>query len=443
MTLDASVHCPDGNAGTFAPAADTETIDLSSLRFDLLCGVACRMFGATAATIRVRGTNKVWHAAGSASAVQAEHTQAEYAEACGAGLPVENDGPIASIPFGDGDAGWFSLFGPSRKAFGANEQRQFEQLAALAQELLRLFDLAQGALRREGDFRLLAEAATDTIIRGNLDGVRLYVSPSIRDLLGYAPEELVGRRAIELVHPDDAPPFILLMQEIRAGRLGTGRTEQRQRHKNGSWVWLEASIRLTRDRNTGRPDGYVVSARNIWHRKQLEAQLKHLAEIDTLTGLPNRASFSASLDLAVERACQGGERFVLFYMDLDGFKQVNDTLGHAVGDTVLRETAERLQASLRESDRVFRLGGDEFTVLSNGLDGVGAMALARRLIAEIAQPFAVDTAWISIGLSIGISCGPEHGQQADRLLKCADQALYRAKKAGKNTVRLYEADATA
>lgn len=427
---------PDGSARLRVPAGGMEAADLSDLRFDLLCSIACRTFGMATATIRLQGTGKVWHAAAPASA-----PYAEQADASDAGRPAEDDCPVASLPFGNGDVGRFSLFGAPSRGFDEDDRRQFEQLAALAEEQLRLFDLARGALRREGDFRLLAEATTDTIIRGNLDGVRLYVSPSIGDLLGYAPEELVGRRAIELTHPDDAPAFMALMQEIKAGRLQTGRTEQRQRHKDGSWVWLEASIRLTLDRRTGRPDGYVTSVRGIGHRKQLEARLKHLAEVDDLTGLPNRAAFSASLDMAIEQARQGDGRFVLFYMDLDGFKQVNDTRGHAVGDAVLREAAMRLQASLRESDRVFRLGGDEFTVLSGGRGGTDAIAQAQRLIAEIARPFAVDTASISIGLSVGVACGPEHGLEARRLLECADRALYCAKKAGKNTVRLYDTDA--
>lgn len=403
------------NDPVYRPAGGMEAVELQDLRFDLLCGLACRMFGMAAAVIHIQGTSKVWHA----------------------GLPVEGHSPVASLPFGDGDAGRFFLFGPESGAFGADELRQFEQFAALAQEQLRLFKLAQEAMRRESDFRLLTEAATDTIVRGNLDGVRLYVSPSVTELLGYAPQELVGHKAIELTHPDDLPEFMALMQEIRSGRLRIGRTEQRQRHKNGSWVWLEASIRMTLDRRSGLPDGYVVSARGIGHRKQLEAQLKHLAEVDDLTGLPNRAAFSASLELALEQAHQGDAKVVLFYMDLDGFKQANDRFGHAAGDAVLRETAARLQASLRESDRVFRLGGDEFTVLSGGQSDTDAIALAQRLIAEIARPYVVDTAHISIGLSVGIACGPEHGQQAARLLECADQALYCAKKAGKNTVRLY------
>ena len=405
------------------PAGRVDEAGLADLRLDLLCGLACDMFGMAAASIQIQGTSKVWHDGGSAAG---------------------EGSPLVSVPFGDGGVGRFSLFGPASKEFGEGELRQFEQLAALAQEQLRLFKLAQEALRRESDFRLLAEASTDTIIRGDLNGVRLYVSPSIKDLLGYAPQELLGRKAIELAHPDDVSAFMAMMAEIRAGRLQVGRTEHRQRHKDGSWVWLEASIRLTMDRHTGEPDGYVVSVRGIGHRKQLEAQLKHLAEVDDLTGLPNRASFSASLDLAIERARQGGGSVVLFYMDLDGFKQVNDTFGHATGDAVLRTTAERLQASLRESDRVFRLGGDEFTVLSfDARGGMDAIALAQRLIAAIARPFTVDAACIRIGLSVGVACWPKHGAEAGQLLECADQALYCAKKAGKNTVRLCEADAQA
>lgn len=412
-----SSTAPDDDP-VYRPASGMDAVELQELRFDLLCRLACRMFGMAAAAIHIQGTSKVWHV----------------------GPPVEGDSPVACLPFGDGDAGRFLLFDPSVGEFGASEQRQFAQFAALAHEHLRLFTLAQEAMRRESDFRLLTEAATDTIVRGDLDGVRLYVSPSVTDLLGYAPQELIGRKAVELTHPDDLPAFRALMQEIRAGRLKLGRTEQRQRHKNGSWVWLEASIRLTLDRHSGLPDGYVVSVRGIGHRKQLEARLKQLAEVDDLTGLPNRAAFFASLELALEQARQGGGTVVLFYMDLDGFKQVNDRLGHAAGDAVLRETAARLQASLRESDRVFRLGGDEFTVLSGGQGGADAIALAQRLIAEVARPYDVDTARISIGLSVGIACGPEHGLQAARLLECADQALYCAKKAGKNTARLYGAE---
>ncbi len=411
-----------------APTGEMTANVLSNVRFDLLCGIACRLFGATSATIRVRGASKIWRAAEPAPQVDAGE----------ADPPTADDGLIASLLFGDRGEGRFSLFGTAPGGFDADALRQFEQLAALAAEQLRLFERAQDALRREADFRLLAEATTDTVIRGSLDGVRLYVSPSIEDLLGYAPEELVGHRAVELTHPDDLPPFKALMEEIRTGRLRVGRTEQRQRHKDGSWVWLEASIRLTLDRQTGEPDGYVVSVRGIGHRKQLEAQLKHLAEVDALTGLPNRAAFSASLDLAIERARGEGGQFVLFYMDLDGFKQVNDTFGHAVGDAVLREAASRLQASLRESDRVFRIGGDEFTVLSEGRSGTDTLAQAQRLIAEIGRPFVVETARIHIGLSVGVACWPEQGPHADRLLECADKALYGAKKAGKNTVRLYE-----
>lgn len=437
MTVDDPMHHSVDDAGMRAPADGMKQAEPPDPRFDLLCGLACQMFGMAAATIRVRGTSKVWRAARPAVSSAAGQVEADDAR-----LPAEDGSPVVSLPFGDENAGRFSLFGPPSGTFGASELRQFEQLAALAQEQLRLFTAAQESRSRESEFRLLMAAATDTIVRGRLDGTRLYVSPSIQELLGYSPQELVGRKAIDLTHPDDLPAFKTLMQEVQAGRLKIGRTELRQRHKNGEWVWLEASIRQTLDHDTGQPDGYVTSVRAIGHRKQLEAQLKHLAEVDDLTGLPNRAAFSACLELALERVRQNGARIVLFYMDLDGFKRVNDTLGHAAGDAVLCETATRLQASLRESDRVFRLGGDEFTILSSGSGGSGALALAQRLIAAIARPFGADTG-ISVGLSVGISCGPEHGQQAGQLLECADRALYSAKKAGKNTARLYDAGVTA
>ena len=225
MTIDDPAHRPEGSASMRVPTSGIEAVELPDLRFDLLCDMACRMFGMAAATIRVQGTSKVWHAAGLGSAAYAEQA---------AMIDAGDGSPVASIPFGDGGVGRFSLFGPSSRAFGADDRRQFEQFAALAEELLRLFELAQRALRRESDFRLLAEASTDTIIRGDLDGVRLYVSPAVEELLGYAPEELIGRRAIELTHPDDVPVFTALMREVRAGRLRGGRSEQRQRHKDGS-----------------------------------------------------------------------------------------------------------------------------------------------------------------------------------------------------------------
>ena len=152
--------------------------------------------------------------------------------------------------------------------------------------------LASLYLQQEADaalYRVVAENSADTLIRGTLDGVRRYVSPSIRTLLGYEAHELVGKRASENMHPDDVGDFVPQMLALRNGHVDSFVTEHRQRHKDGSWVWMEAFVRVTLDSVTGLRDGYVVSVRDTSRRKELETELVHNASHDVLTGLPNRA----------------------------------------------------------------------------------------------------------------------------------------------------------
>lgn len=345
---------------------------------------------------------------------------------------------VACGRFGREGAGRLVLLDDRVRMAGAAEFLRLEDLAGLAGLCLRLWQERREALEREADFRLLAETSTDTIVRGSLDGIRLYISPSVRALLGYEPEELIGRRAAELVHPDDAAGFRGLMEEIRAGRLEVGVTEHRQRHRDGSWVWMEASIRLTRDPETGEPTGYVASVRGINQRKALEARLERMASHDGLTGLPNRILFGRWLEDMVAAARHTGREVVLFYMDLDHFKQVNDTFGHQVGDGVLREVASRFRGVLRAGDLVARLGGDEFAALLPGIGRAEAAALAGRLIAAIGQPMQVEGVEIRIGLSVGIARGGRSCPGPAELLAQADQALYAAKAAGRHTVRVFE-----
>lgn len=343
---------------------------------------------------------------------------------------------IAHAPFGTPElGGWLRLFDTHPHSTSAQALSQLEHLAAMAHQWLNLWTTAESALTREAQFRLLTETSTDTIVRGNLDGVRLYISPSVKTLLGYEPEELIGRKAIELTHPEDAPAFKALMQEVREGRLEVGTTEQRQRHKNGTWVWLEASVRLTRDPTTGIPDGYVASVRGMDRRKALETQLTYLASYDSLTGLANRALFNQQLHEALTQI-QADKSFALLFMDIDHFKQINDTYGHQAGDALLQEVAQRFRAALRSRDLLARLGGDEFTLLLEA-NRTEVALLAERLIASISQPVSYGALDISVGLSIGIACIPEHGQDSETLLSAADQALYQAKRAGKNTFRFF------
>lgn len=345
---------------------------------------------------------------------------------------------VAVASFANGN-GQLVLCGMQPRTLGPDFSARFQGLAQLASLYCEQAHAAEEAARRAALFRLLAETSTDTIVHGDLDGVRRYVSPSVRDLLGYEPEELLGKKAADITHPDDLPQFGEFMRLVHAGALDVGVRELRQRHKDGSWVWMEASLRLTYD-PTGKPDGYVVSVRGTERRKRLETKLKRLANYDALTGLPNRIFFEQLLQKAVAEARADASDLALFYMDLDGFKNVNDTMGHQAGDTVLREAARRFRRVMRPVDKVARVGGDEFTALLK-VSPDQARQLARSLIEAVSKPFTCQKADVSVGLSIGIACMSTALQTTDldeeELLSRADTAMYEAKAAGRNTFILY------
>jgi len=430
---------------------------LQSLPFDALCRTARDLFDVPVAAICLPGEQLSWMDIGADIERDAwDFATNFHQEAPNRSIPIwiadatqdsqlanrryVTEAPglrfLASIPLGPNGEGRLTLFDTRPRPGSAGGLRQLQNLAALADACLALRQTAREAIAGERYFRLLAETSTDTIVRGDLEGTRLYISPSVRTLLGYEPEELIGHKASELVHPDDAASFGAMMGEVRAGRLDVHVAELRQRHKNGHWVWMEAAIRLTRDPATGAPNGYVTSVRDIARRKELEAKLAHLASYDLLTGLPNRALFTSLLEEAFEALGKDARRgFTLLYMDLDRFKQVNDTHGHQTGDAVLREASARFQAMLRAGDIVARLGGDEFTIILRAHRREAEM-LAKRLIAAIQAPFQHDHGPVSIGLSIGIAQAPQDGAEPDALLSAADGALYAAKAAGRNTYRL-------
>lgn len=332
-------------------------------------------------------------------------------------------------------------------ALTAADRAVFEGFARMAQAEARLHGAIEAATRQSALYRLLADNTTDTIVRGNLEGMRIYISPSVRSLLGYEPEELIGRRAAELVHPDDAADFGRLMADVRAGRIGVAVSEQRQRHRDGTWVWLEAFVKLTHDAITGEPDGYVASVRNVSRRKEAELRLQHLASHDSLTGLPNRALLNDRLGACIAQAATTGAGVALLCLDLDHFKRVNDAAGHAAGDALLCAMAERCRAELGPDDLMARLGGDEFAILHPGAPAGGtsvaasATDLARRLIAAMATPFDLPGRTVQVGLSVGIALSP--AVCPDDLLRRADHALYCAKREGRGTLVLEGPEAAA
>jgi diguanylate cyclase (GGDEF)-like protein len=194
------------------------------------------------------------------------------------------------------------------------------------------------------------------------------------------------------------------------------------------------------------PDGGVLTTHeDITDRQQNEAKVAFMAHHDLLTGLANRTFFTAKIEEAGARLRRRGETFAIFMLDLDRFKDVNDSLGHPAGDALLKEMAQRLKSSLRETDALARLGGDEFAILqvAEKDQRAEAIALAVRIIDIVAQPFDLDGRKVSVGTSIGIALAPQDGIEPDELLKKADLALYRTKAGGRNGFNFFHADMTA
>ncbi len=178
--------------------------------------------------------------------------------------------------------------------------------------------------------------------------------------------------------------------------------------------------------------------REINRRVETQTRLAHLATHDTLTGLPNRALFSERLERAIDTAQRAENKLALLYLDLDHFKDVNDTLGHAAGDGLLRTVSQRLEGCLRGDAMVARMGGDEFALFVNDLDAAGASALAQRIITTLADPIILVGHRVFVGVSVGVTICPDDGDQVGTLLSNGDIAMYRAKQEGRNCFQMFD-----
>jgi diguanylate cyclase (GGDEF)-like protein len=209
------------------------------------------------------------------------------------------------------------------------------------------------------------------------------------------------------------------------------------RRKDGSTILCALAIATISERQSG-VGRYVATFSDITRRKEVEDKLRHRASTDPLTELPNRALFFDRLQQSMSQAERYAQTFALLYVDLDHFKEVNDSLGHAAGDQLLIETARRLQQAVRESDTVARLGGDEFAIILTQVQGQSEVEeVAKRIVDDLASPFKLDAGIAHVSGSIGIAIWPNGGQDTDTLTHNADLALYKAKASGRSTYRLH------
>ena len=263
------------------------------------------------------------------------------------------------------------------------------------------------------------------------------VNRAVTRILGYEPEELIGKTPAAMKSDrHDAAFYAKLWRELRA--TGEWQGEIWDRRKDGEITPLWQSISAVRDAR-GEIINYIGVFYDLSDQKRAAAHIHHLAYYDALTDLPNRQSFSESCEQALKLARRNGTPLALLFLDLDRFKNVNDTLGHPVGDELLRGVARRLKRTLRQSDVVARLGGDEFIVLAQNISGPeDAGRIAEKIIAALSKPFSIDGHRMEIRASVGISCFPEDGAEAATLIKHADLALYKAKEEGRDQFRYFE-----
>jgi diguanylate cyclase (GGDEF)-like protein/PAS domain S-box-containing protein len=273
----------------------------------------------------------------------------------------------------------------------------------------------------------------------NIQSNDLYWSPRMREIVGIvdeAFEPINSEFFTGLLHPDDIERVGSARREHLENRTPY-HVEFRLRHKQGSYVWVRARGQAVWD-DAGKPVRMAGSTEDITERVTLQNRLTHLAHHDVLTGLLNRVLFQERMAEASERA-QLGEPFALLSIDLDGFKTVNDTLGHLAGDKLLKLVAQRLGSCVRNTDTLARLGGDEFAMIHSSMDPLStSRALAARVIGALSAPYYIDGTQTQVGVSIGVAIARGDGADSDRLMKEADLALYRAKHEGRGVFRFFE-----
>jgi diguanylate cyclase (GGDEF)-like protein/PAS domain S-box-containing protein len=298
--------------------------------------------------------------------------------------------------------------------------------------------------QREELFQIVTENAADMIALVDVKGRRLYNSPAYKRVLGYSAAELSETSSFDQIHPDDRFKVLEAAREARSTGVGR-KLDYRIQHKDGTWRVLESIAAAIRDKN-GEVVKLVIVNRDVTERKRAEEQLEHHSFHDALTGMPNRRLFLDRLQHLFARAQRSPERqHAVLFVDLDGFKVFNDTMGPAAGDKVIVEVGRRLGACLRHDDTVSRpqgefpemdtvlsrMGGDEFTLLLEEVsDPSNALRVAKRILLAVAEPLMIDGREVRTSASVGIALSKPTHEHAMDLLQDADVAMRRAKAMG-------------
>jgi diguanylate cyclase (GGDEF)-like protein/PAS domain S-box-containing protein len=341
----------------------------------------------------------------------------------------------------DGSYVWVETAGRAVDIAGRSDQR-----LVIVREIEQRIAAEQHLKDSEARYRLLADNSTDMVFVLDQDLVRRYVSPACRELLGYAPEEMIGVKPVNMAHPDDAPRLALVFQTLLGGGAERQSIINRIRHRSGRWIWVEAQFRTLREADSGRITGIIGALRDISARKAVEDELAEanrrlqtLAGQDSLTGLANRRAFDEALAKEYRRAEREKKTLSLVILDVDRFKAFNDHYGHPAGDACLRQIGAVIaETARRPGDVAARYGGEEFVMLLPDTDEAGAELIAeriRRAVLALEIPHLANARGL-VTVSVGVAALALAGGDGspDGLVEDADRALYCAKECGRNAV---------
>ena len=295
--------------------------------------------------------------------------------------------------------------------------------------------LAEASMRdNEEKYRNLFENAPDGVTAIDSNGYVVDCNTIDQQLIGLNQDEIVGKHISIFLSDESKLLFLEVFYSL--GKTGVIELESTVMNKDGNTipVWRKATAVYD---NKGDFSGAIIHTRDITEYKKMESKLKHLAEFDYLTEIPNRQLFNENLKYAIAQAKRQNSRLALLFIDLDEFKNINDSYGHDIGDLLLKAFATRVKKHIRESDCIGRIGGDEFLVLLSNIEDLdNAMELAKQICFIVEQPFDIPNyPGLKISSSIGVALYPDHASTHTQLMKLADNAMYKVKESGRNAVQ--------